>query len=345
MKKLFSLLLAGLISSPCAFSAVVAYSPPVGGMTVTLTGAVVGGQKITAFTPALRLPVGPTFTGKSRGSLTNVSATQFTDTSASWSAGALSQASAPYFVKLTSGAAAGTWWQVSTTAANTVSTLTILNRGVSPLTLGVVVGDKYEIVPADTLATLFSDLEPSIGGANATTADTVRIHDGTSWREYYYNTSAGGWREGASGFNRSNTVVRPDSGIFFVRKTTGNLGLRMLGQVATVRERIVVNPTGLVVIGSVFPVARTVGSLNIQAVPGFVAFAGDQAACDKISFYDGTSWRVLQYNPTASQWREGASAFNRNTLPIPLGSPIILQRGSAATGSAALLDLNPPYTL
>jgi len=344
MKKLLALLIAGLATSSFVYSATIAYSPPVGGMTVSLTGSVGGVQKITSFTPALRLPISSSFIGKSRGVLTAVSATQFTDTSAAWAAGALSQASAPYFVKITSGAAAGAWWQISTTASTT-STVTIVNTNVSPVAVGVVAGDRYEIVPGDTLATMFSGLATSIGGTSASVADAVRIHDGAGWREYYYNTTAAKWREGLSTFDRSNTVIRPDAGVVVVRKIAGNLGLRMIGSVAVTSERIVVKPTGLTVVGSVFPVARTVGSLNVQSLPGFVAYTGDQAACDKISFHDGTGWRILQYNQTASQWREGISTFNRNNLSIPLGAPIILQRGSAATGSAVLLDLTAPYTL
>ncbi len=341
MKKLFVLATLSLV--PAAFAADVAYSPPVGGVTVTLAGAVNNVPKVSTFTPSMRLTLGANFVGKGRGTLTAVTATALSDSAAGWGAGALSQAAVPYFVRIRSGAGAGTWWQVSTTA-NTATTVTVLNRGINPVAAGVASGDAYEIVPGDTLATLFDGLTPSIGGTSVATADVVRIHDGVNWREYFYNTSVSQWREGSSTFNRNNLVIRPDTGIVYIRKSAGNLSLVMLGAVSDAQEKITVGATGVTPIGSVFPVARTLGSLNLQATPGFVAFTGDIAASDKLNVFDGVNWRVFHYNASVSQWREGTSTFNRNTFALPFGAPVVLQRGSAASG-ATLVTLTPPYTL
>ncbi len=337
---IFTLALARVL---CA--ADTAYSPTVGGNSITIAGASGGVPRVTAFSPALRMSLGGVFVGRGRGTLTGVSATAFSDSLAGWSGGALSQAAIPYFVRIRSGAGAGTWWQISTTTANTSTGLTIINRGVSPVSLGIAPGDAYEIVPGDTLDNLLGSLAGSIGGASAAVADAVRVHDGTSWREYYYNTSVSQWREGASTFNRSNTVIRPDTGIVFVRKTAGNLNLVMFGMVSDANEKVPVNPTGTSVVGSVFPVTRTLGSLNIQSMPGFVNYTGNIATCDKVTVYDGVSWRTFQYNSSVSQWREGLSTFNRNNLALPFGAPVIIERGSDATGGVVLLTLQIPYSL
>jgi len=343
MKKL--LLVPLLLAATPASATDIAYAPPLGGNAIVIAGATGGVPKVTTFTPALRMPVTGSFVGRARGTLTTVAATDFTDIQAGWSAGALSQAAAPYFVRIRSGAAAGTWWQVSTTAANTPTDVTILNRNVSPLTLGMAPGDVYEIVPGDTLANLLGSFAPSIGGTSATTADAVRVHDGVNWREYYYNSTVAQWREGAATFDRSATVIPPDSGVVFVRQGAGNITLLMLGTVSDANERVLVNPTGVTVVGSVFPVARTLGSLNIQGMSGFVNYTGDITAADQVTVFDGVNWRTFQYNPGVSQWREGASTFNRNSFALPFGSPVIIERGNGVTGGAVEFTLQIPYTL
>lgn len=344
MKKLFVLATLSLVSA--AYAADVAYSPPVGGITVTLAGAVNGVPKISTFTPSMRLTLGSNFTGKGRGTLTAVTSTTFTDSTAGWSAGTLSQAAAPYFVRIRSGAATGTWWQVSTAAnaANTTTTVTVLNRGINPEAAGVAAGDAYEIVPGDTLQTLFADIATTIGGTTATTADAVRVHDGVGWREYYYNITNNQWREGTSTFNRSTTVVRPDSGVVYVRKSSGNVSLVLLGAVSDAQEKFTIASSGVTPIGSVFPVARTLGSLGIQTQSGFVPFTGNLAAADKVTVFDGVGWRTFHYNQANAQWREGTSTFNRNTFALPFGAAVVLERGTGSTGSY-ILTQTPPYTL
>jgi hypothetical protein len=343
MKKLTSILALLLTCGVQAED--IAYAPPLGGTNVTITGAAAGVPKVTTVSPALRLSLGQAFVGRGRGTLTAVAATSFSDSAAGWTGGALSQAAVPYFVRIRSGAGAGTWWQISTSAANTSTTATILNRGVSPVSLGIAAGDAYEIVPGDTLATLLGDIAASVGGPNAGAADAVRVHDGTSWREYYYNTTVSQWREGASTFNRSNTIIRPETGVVIVRRAAGNLNLTMLGVVSDANEKVAVNSTGATVVGSVFPITRTLGSLNIQNMPGFVNYTGNLPAADKVTFYDGVTWRTFQYNSSVSQWREGLSTFNRNNLALPFGAPVILERGSGATGGIVQLTLQIPYSL
>ena len=345
MKKTLLLIAAGLLSVTVSQAVTEAYSPPVGGNLITLNGAVSGVPKITTFSLALRLPVSGAFVGRARGTLTGVSLTSFTDSQAGWSAGALSVPSAPYFIRIRSGAAAGTWWQISTSVANTASVATILNRGIDPAAIGITTGDQYEIVPGDTLANLFGGLAGTIGGVSAATADAVRIHDGVSWKEYYYNTTVSKWREGAATFDKSNTVIRPDSGVVYVRRAAGNVSFAMLGSVSNAQEQISVNPTGVTFVGSVFPVGRTLGSLNVQTMPGFVMNTGTLTAADKVTVFDGVSWHTYQYNSSVAQWREGAATFNKNNFALPFGAPIIIERGSGATGGVVFLNLQPPYSI
>lgn len=319
---------------------------PVGAMTVTLLRAPVSGTKITTFSPILRIPIGDSFSGKAAGVITTVSTTSISDSTANWSVGSLSQAATPYYIKVTSGAASGAMWQVSTSAANTASSATILSlSGKDPVAVGVSAGDSYEIIPVDTLSTLFAGFENQIGGPNVDSADNVKIHDGSAWRIFYYNSTQGvqQWREGSSSFNRNNIVIRPNSGVVYTRRGQTDLALMILGKVVVDADKFVVSATGASFFGGIYPVDRQLSTLNLNSIPGFVINNGNLDAADKVKFHDGSSWRLLNFNGT--QWREGSSGFNRNTLVIPAGTPIVIERGSGATGSAVLASMPVPYSL
>jgi uncharacterized protein (TIGR02597 family) len=319
---------------------------PVGAVTITIPAATAGNVKVTSFSPQLRLPTGGSFTGKARGQLTAVSSTTLTDTSAAWGAGALSTPAAPYFIKIRTGAASGSYWQISTTSANSASAVTVVSlNGRDPAAAGVVTGDTYEIVPGDTLDSFFASIEGSIGGTSLANADNVRLYDGTSWRNYYYNSSAGQWREGTSTFNRNSTIIRPDSGIIYTRRGLSSLQITLIGNVADQAEKFTVPATGVAFIGGVYPVDRQLSTTGLNTMPNFVPNTGNLAAADKVRFFDGTSWRTFNYNSAASQWREGTSTFNRNTFVVPSGTPLIIERGVGAPSGTVAASMPLPYTL
>lgn len=332
------------LTATAVFAQTTAYSPPIGGMTVTMLAAPSGGFKITSFSPALRLPVGSSFVGKVRGTFTSVSdstsSTVLSDSSAGWSTGAMAQAAAPYFVRIRSGSAAGSWWRVS---ANDGTSITVpTNRGFLAGASGVAVGDAYEIVPADTLNTLFSAIAASGGGTSAAAADNVRIHDGVSWREFYFNTTTNIWREGTLPGDRGNVVIRPDSGVFYVRRGASNLAMILLGNVSTGPERVAVGSTGVTVIGSVFPTARVFGQLALQNSPSLIRNSGTLAAADKVNHFDGVSWRSYNFNVANNRWQE--LTFDRTNQVIPFGVPLVIERGTSAS-SSFWVTLTPPYSL
>jgi uncharacterized protein (TIGR02597 family) len=313
-------------------------------MTITFAAAVSGVPKISTFTPALRMPVSGSFVGKVRGTLTGVTSSTLTDSSAGWTTSALSTAATPYCLRITSGAASGSWWQISSTTASTSTTVTIINRGINPVAAGIVAGDSYEVVPIDTLSTFFAGIASQIGGTSAANADLVRIHDGVNWKEYYFNTTVSQWREGTSSFNRNNIVLRPDYGVVFVRRGATPVSMVMVGNVSTQPERIVVSASGVTPVGNVFPVQMTLLQHALHASSGFIRNTGSVAAADKVQYFDGVNWKTYNYNNSVSQWREGTATFNRNTIPISVGSTLVVERPSGG-GTAFFVTLNPPYSL
>jgi hypothetical protein len=319
-------------------------SPPVGGVTVTLAAAVSGVPKITSFSMPMRLPVASNFVGKVSGTLTAASDTAsngtLTDSTAGWSNASLAQTGAPYFIKIRSGSASGTIWQI---AANTTTAVTVAaNRGFTPVAAGVSPGDSYEIVPGDTLATLLSSIAVAGGGTSAATADNVRIHDGVSWREFYFNTTVGTWREGALPVNRDNFIIRPDTGVYYVRRAATSLSLVMLGNVTTSVERVAIGATGVTVVGSVFPTNRVFGALALEASPSLVRNTGNLTAADKVNHFDGVSWRSYNYNVANSRWQELFA--DRTNTTLPFGVPLVVERGTSASASF-WITLTPPYSL
>jgi hypothetical protein len=322
---------------------------PVGVVNVTLAAAGSGSVKITTFTPAiLRIPVSSTFIGKSRGIITSFTGTSITDTQAGWSAGSLSAAATPYFIKMRSGNAVGAMWQISTATDNTSTSATIISlHGLDPIKAGVTAGDSYELIPADTLDTFFAGIETRIGGTSSSTADTVRIYDGSAWHEYYLNTSVSPaqWREGTATFNKNNTVLRPNSGIIYTRRGTTPIVLPLPGNVCDIAEKYPVPALGVTFISGSYPVDRPLSTLNINSLSGFKAYSGNLANADKVTFFNGTAWKTYNFNNTANQWREGTSSFNKNNDLVAAGSPIIIERGAGNTGSAVLYGAPLPYTL
>jgi hypothetical protein len=339
-------LLAALLSTPVFVSAVdVAYSPPVGGMIQTIQGSSNGVPKVTVFSPTLRMPVGDSFTGKVKGVVTSLTGNTLTVAEAGWTPSALSAGATPYFVIFRSGQAEGTCWQVATTTGNTSFALTLLARGgVTAVSSGAAAGDRFELVPGDTLDSLLGSISAESGDTSAELADAVRLHDGVTWKEYYFNTTAGQWREGASSFNRSNVVIRADSGIVYVRKKAGNASIVLTGNVSTQREKALVGATGVVLVSSVFPVSRTLADLAPQTLVGFVANTGTLADADKITIHDGTTWKSYNYHVASGRWREGSSTFDKGSTVLPAGSAFMIERGAGAN-SSAFLSITPPFSL
>ncbi|WP_438483183.1 hypothetical protein [Oleiharenicola lentus] len=343
MKVIFRIVGLLAAASPCLGDAPV-YNPPIGSSVIAINGASGGLLKITSLTPTLRLFIGSRFVGKKKGVVTAITSSSITDASGGWSGGQLSQVAAPYFVRFTSGAAIGTWWQISTSQANTGTVLFLFSNQGTAASLGATLGDTFEIVPGDTLNILLGSLTSSMGGPNATIADAVQIHDGTNLREYHYNTTAGQWREGSASFNRGNVVIRPDSGITIIRKATGNLQLQILGSAQSTAEKKLIPVIGATPASNCFPRPRSLASLNVQTMPGFVPYSGSLSAADKVRVFDGVQWRAFNFDASASEWREGSSPFNRNSFQIPSGTPFFIERGSAAFGgSVGLLALEGPY--
>ncbi len=344
MKK--TLLALGLLALPSVTFAAEAVTRPVGGMVYTIP---------TGSYRAIAIPLSDSasITGAATGIITEVGADYIDNSSAGWSAGELSNASSPYFIRITKGSAEGRTFQITTTA-NTSTRVNVNNEGTDLTTLGIVTGtDTYEIIPGDTLLSLFGTPGSSgiLGGTSASASDKVCIWTGTSWLIFYYNTDRSRWErdsDTAGSPTRDNYVLRPDRGIFFNRVGATDLTFTMTGNVPDVKSSVKLTQPGTTFVSTGFPKDVTLGALSLQTrVPSWTSwnsYSTASANADLLQVWSGTTWLSFYFDSVNNRWqREGdAAQTDRTSYNIPAGRPIMVRLLGSGTGVATI---PLPYTL
>ncbi|HEX8372341.1 MAG TPA: Ig-like domain-containing protein [Chthoniobacterales bacterium] len=266
--------------------------------------------------------------GKPAGFISAVGATTLDDASANWTPGALSNPTAPYIVRITKGAAAGNFFQVSTSTANTATSLTIITGSVNPTSLGIVAGvDTYELIPAQTLASLFPT--GTLLSGSVTTGDTLRLWNGAAWVTYFHNGTD--WMRQNGGV--SNTVVvRPDQGWMLLRRGP-SMSFDIIGQVPSTVGKATVQK-GMSNFLSLLPVPQTFAEFPIQTLlPDWSSNSANVTAGDYVRIWNGAAW--LNYYHNGTDWmRQNAGSANTTPVLRP-GRPIFIVR-PAGSGSNVL---------
>ena len=319
---------SGLVASS-SFAQTTATTIPVGFITKTVPAAPAAGNPASV---VISVPLYATAVFTSAVASVD-SATTFTMSSATWTAGQFADPLAPYLVRIKTGANTGLFFAVS---ANTTNQLTVLlPPAVGSLVGTLNIGDSCEILPANTLASVFGTPPTLTGGASLVAADNVYLFNGTSWVAYYYST-AGFWKQSGNA-NRNNVVIYPDDLVFISRKdTTGPAAITLMGTVPSTSEKSEI-ATGSTAFANRFPVDLTLGGLGLQSIPGWVA--GTTASnSDNVYLFNGTAW-VKYYYSTAGFWKQSGNT-NQDATPIPAGSGVFVVRA----GSLALLTQALPYT-
>lgn len=328
-------------------------SVPVGVINMTIAGGSVGTPKLTSFCMPLKSPVVAGLVGQPTGTVTGVTATSISNSAAGWTNGALSQADAPCFLRIISGQGAGYVFQVSTSTANTPTTATLITAGIDLTSLGIAAGtDRYELVPGDTLKSLFGTGGDGangavLGGLTQANSDVVRVSSGGAWSDYYFHTGFNQWRQGSLPVSRDNIVIYPNAGITYTRKAASNIILPIFGGVPDVGAKTLVGSAGPSYIANNFPVDRAIGSFGFENIPGFVKAnppAIPITSADTVSVWSGVAWNTYHYNAALSQWREGSLPVNRSSIVVPAGRPIWIQKKTGSSGSVVFSE-SVPYTL
>jgi hypothetical protein len=334
--------LAGLLAMPLFVPA--ATTVPVGGMRLTIAA----GSGTGRTTSVISLPpiIESTAAGQLVGRIASVTTNTLTVTGAGWTAGQLSVPATPHFIRITSGSATGRSLVISTTTANTSTTLTIdAEENVDLTTLGIVTGvsgDTYRMYAADTIGNVFPSHPSVFGGAAVTDADNLQLYAQGAWRTYYYSTTLNRWTRFAFGSpDATNVVIRPDAAVVFGRLANTALTITVMGVVPSTDRRAVVAGTGVTFAASGWPVNLTLGTSRIHLIPSWRSSSSVTSA-DTVQMLVGGAWRTYYYD--GANWRRFAfGSPNSDSETIPAGAGIIISRaGGAGNG---ILYQPQPYTL
>jgi uncharacterized protein (TIGR02597 family) len=335
MKKLLPLLLGAIAVFSGSALAQNATTTPVGAMTYTINA-----NSSKAFSLPLHDAVPEGFVGAVSGRISSISAAAITVDGAGWVPGALSVKASPFFIKITSGAAEGRLLEVSTTVGgqNTSTTLSVSNQGTDLTTLGIAVGtdgDTFQIIPADTLKTLFGNTPRS--GTTAKTADNIARWTGGSWQTFYFNSVNNRWQISTSSTSADDVILRPDVGYLYTRRDATSITFTFTGVVPTSDTQVSVKNAGTTFVGNGFPVDIPLSSF--ASLSGWTSTANYKTS-DTISRWTGGSWQKFFFDSVDNRW-ELSTGANASTVKILAGTPVMIERVGNLLGSSFLAQALP----
>lgn len=330
-----SLIVTSLLTAGVAARAVdVAYAPPIGGMSISIGGGSMAAPVTTWF--AMPLTDQPQASGVSQGKISSVTSTSISAAGANWAAGALSTSAYPYAIRILSGTGEGATFDVT---GNTIDTVTVAGR--DPAQLGVSPGDVFQLIPVDTLNSLFG-ANTFLGGSSASEADIVTLSS-TVQVSYYFNTALGRWvRSTGPAVDRGNTAIPLGSVVAVSRKSSG-MSLRITGMVPLAHMNHLVANAGSTYMHTGFPTEVSIGSLAVQSrVVSWISAASAENA-DLLMLNSGGTW--VSYFHNGSHWqRTTGPAVDRGGVMISSGTAIqLFKRGTASGFSPFTRQL--PYAL
>jgi len=316
-----------------------ATTTPVGAMTYTINA-----YSTKAIALPLQDSISLDFVGRSSGVISSLTSNTITATEAGWTPGALSVAATPFFIKITSGAQEGRLLEISTSVAaqNTATTVTVANQGTDLSTLGILTGatgDTFQIIPADTLGSLFGT--STFGGTSYKTSDNIQRWTGVNWQTFYYNTANNRWQSSTSTNSANNVILRPDTGYLYVRRGSTPINLAFYGTVPIDPAKIIVRNSGGSYIGNSFPV--DVALSTFSGIPGWVS-TDSPTTSDRVSRWNGTQWQKFYFDSVDNRWELTTTRANASAVKIAFGTPVMIERVGTAPGIATLsqpLPYNP----
>jgi uncharacterized protein (TIGR02597 family) len=269
----------------------------------------------------------------------------------------LAVSGSPYFVKFLSGNESG---RVVLITSNTTSALTLDTTDHStgsavPLNMAgfnVQAGDKFEIFPGDTLASILglnTAESPLVltGARNSVMADTVTLFTSVNApiATYFFNTTAGCWQQIGVNGNANTTIIYPYSAFAIDRRQAySDTTLVITGRVTPVAI-----PTKLQGQGTVFTsthYATDVTLSQLQFGSNWTTGTTPLTA-DTLSVWNSTSNSFdVYYQKPDLTWRKTSDATtDQSSFSIAAGTVTAIAKRTAVTGSATFLQTPLPYSL
>lgn len=251
-------------------------------------------------------------------------------------AGTWATTAAPYAVRLLSGNASGATFTIT---AQTGNILTLATQGVD-LTQIVAPGDTYEILPLETLGSLFGTSSvPFQTGTSASTADNIELWSGTGWLIYYPNGT--NWRQAGSLVPQNNVLLPPGAGWLTLHRGTSPLTFYILGRVPEVPLRQFITPGGSTFLAGASPFNSPLASTGFATATGWLA-GGSASVADNLELWSGSGWLTFYYNGT--NWKQSGSLLNQNTYVVPANDPLFVVRLSSPSPTQSFVIQPLPYT-
>jgi hypothetical protein len=342
-----------------AFTAVNAQSTdPVGYVNLKISAGSGGVKKLTYLSFPL-LDKDPAITGKTAGTITEVTSTTINDQNAGWAVGALSAPATPYLIGITSGTAAGRIFHIASSAAtagavgaagsaNTATQVTIstldTGSGIDLAAVGVKVGDSYQIYACDTLGSLLPLSAGILSGASVGVSDSVLVVVNGSANTYWYSSTLARWtKSGVGNPDASNTPILPNMGIAYSRLANTDINLTAIGTVPSIARKVQIKNSGLTLLAVYFPADTTISSLGLQNLSGWVTHATSANTADKIVVVSSGTASTYWY--TGSNWKKsGVGSPNSDITVIPVGAMVYVNKVGTFSGYSTFTQVLP-YTL
>lgn len=312
---------------------------------VTLTVSAGTGSSYIPTVISLPLLATSNATGQTTGIITSLTSTTINNSNAGWVAGALSNATSPYLIRITSGAAKGRTFLLSTATANTTTAVTVdALEGVNLSNLSIVAGtDTYELIPCDTLLSIFGTPATTgiWGNATATHADQIMVLINGAWSKFYYNTGSSDWRAVGTDAAGNNIPIPPHTAVIYNRWPNTPLTFTITGRVPDAQRAVSVANSGLSLLSSGWPTSVTLTNSGIHQISGWTSNA-NAANADQVQMMIEGGWRKYYHDGTA--WRQVGTDEASNTTSIPIGSGALIIKKGSVTGNTTLTQI-PPYNL
>lgn len=327
-----------------------ATTTPVGAMTYTFPAT----TQITSKYISIPLTNSPAFSG----AVSSFSTNSITFSGTPFTAGALTQAGSPYFLRFQSGAQAGRCILVTANTSDTV-TVDVTDNSAQTTNLNtsgfsVAVDDRVQIIPGDTFASFFGDNTQGnsvwLTGTDGlyTNADTIAVFNKATSKfdVFYFKLSSGFWRPatGAS-VNVNNRIIYPESCVLITRRANRPLvSITVLGEVPTVAPSTKTTGGAAAVYSSNrYPVDLKLSQLSISGwTKKDLYFQGDN-----IAVYNTTNSKFdIYYQKLDGSWRRvGDNVSDQSNFVIPAGQGVLItKRGTVSSGTSFLTGALP-YSL
>jgi len=259
----------------------------------------------------------------------------------------------PHILKLDNGTKSGL---ICVITANDASTVTVSAFGGEDLT-GITIGDKIQIQPAWTIATLFNGVDlPAATQLYAWTGQTPGTNLGADMIYEYEALEAGKFADASSFTDASDVVLFPGEAIVLRTppNSDGFVGsvptFVLSGTVPTSKSRVLLsNPNNTLgqdnYSAYVSPVPTTIGNMAFAN-----ASTGDQILLNEIpgdplnpTINKGAAV-ILEYEALeAGKWADVGSFTDATNFEIPGGTAFVYRVAAGVTNSEILWTSQPPY--